>query len=64
MISIAFFGSFLVYFILQISFKTESPIVVVISPSMEPQIHKGDLLFVMGIDPENIKNGTIADKAF
>ena len=57
MISIAFFGSFLVYFILQISFNTESPIVVVISPSMEPQIHKGDLLFVMGIDPENIKNG-------
>ena len=62
MISIAFFGSFLVYFILQISFNTESPIVVVISPSMEPQIHTGDLLFVMGREPENIKNGTIADK--
>ena len=62
MISIAFFGSFFVYFILQISFNTESPIVVVISPSMEPQIHKGDLLFVMGIDPEDIKNGTAEDK--
>jgi len=62
MISIAFFGSFLVYFILQISFNTESPIVVVISPSMEPQIHKGDLLFVMGIDAEDIKNGTAEDK--
>ena len=62
MISIAFFGSFFVYFILQISFNTESPIVVVISPSMEPQIHTGDLLFVMGRDPENIKNGTVADK--
>ena len=62
MISIAFFGSFLVYFILQISFNTESPIVVVISESMEPQIHKGDLLFVMGREPENIKNGTIIDK--
>ncbi len=55
MISVAFFGSFLVYFILQISFNTESPIVVVISPSMEPQIHTGDLLFVMGREPENIK---------
>jgi len=62
MISIAFFGSFLVYFILQISFNTETPIVVVISGSMEPQIHKGDLLFVMGIDPEDIKSGTIVDK--
>ncbi|MHA1473509.1 MAG: signal peptidase I [Promethearchaeota archaeon] len=62
MICTAFFGSFLVYFILQISFNTESPIVVVISGSMEPQIHKGDLLFVMGIDPEDIKNGTAEDK--
>ena len=62
LISIAFFGSFLVYFILQVSFNTESPIVVVVSGSMEPQIHKGDLLFVMGIDPEDIKNGTIVDK--
>lgn len=62
MISIAFFGSFLVYFILQISFNTETPIVVVVSGSMEPQIHKGDLLFVMGIDAEDIKNGTAEDK--
>ena len=62
MISIAFLGSFLVYFILQISFNTETPIVVVVSGSMEPQIHEGDLLFVMGIEPENIKSGTIEDK--
>ena len=62
LISVAFFGSFLVYFILQISFNTESPIVVVVSGSMEPEIYKGDLLFVMGTEPENIKNGTIFDK--
>ena len=62
LISVAFFGSFLVYFILQISFNTESPIVVVVSGSMEPEIYKGDLLFVMGTEPENIKNGTIIDK--
>jgi len=62
MIVIAFFGSFLVYFILQISLNTESPIVVVISPSMEPNIHEGDLLFVMGIDAEKIKNGTAEDQ--
>ena len=62
MIVIAFFGSFLVYFILQISFNTESPIVVVISGSMEPTIHEGDLLFVMGIDAEDIKNGTAEEQ--
>ena len=62
MICVAFFGSFLVYFILQVSLNTESPIVVVISGSMEPAIHEGDLLFVMGVDPENIKNGTAVDK--
>lgn len=62
MIIIAFFGSFFVYFILQVSLNTESPIVVVISGSMEPTIHKGDLLFVMGTDAENIKNGTEEDK--
>ena len=62
MICVAFFGSFLVFFILQISLNTESPIVVVISGSMEPTIHKGDLLFVMGKDAENIKNGTAEDK--
>lgn len=62
MICVAFFGSFLVYFILQVSLNTESPIVVVISGSMEPTIHEGDLLFVMGVDPENIKNGTAVDK--
>ena len=59
MIVIAFFGSFLVYFILQISFNTESPIVVVISGSMEPTIHKGDLLFVMGTDADEINNGDV-----
>jgi signal peptidase len=63
MIIIAFFGSFLVYFILQISLNTESPVVVVISGSMEPTIHEGDLLFVMGIDAKDIKNGTAEDKA-
>ncbi len=58
----AFFGSYLVYFILQVSFNTESPIVVVISGSMEPTIHKGDLLFVAGMDADDIKNGTAVDK--
>ncbi|MBY8984888.1 MAG: signal peptidase I, partial [Candidatus Lokiarchaeota archaeon] len=36
--------------------------VVVVSGSMEPNLHKGDLLFLRGTDAENIKNGTIEGK--
>ena len=62
MICIAFFGSFLVYFGLQVVLNTEAPIVIVVSGSMEPNIREGDLLFVMGANPEDIKNGTAEDK--
>ena len=62
-IGFAFFGSFLIYFILQVALNTQSPMVVVISPSMEPNIHKGDLLFLRGVeDPADLKNGTIEEK--
>ncbi|MBA7538458.1 hypothetical protein ES705_30733 [subsurface metagenome] len=62
MICIAFFGSFLAYFVLQVALNTEAPIVIVVSGSMEPSIREGDLLFVMGTNPEDIKNGTAEDK--
>jgi signal peptidase len=62
MICIAFFGSFLLYFSLQVALNTEAPIVIVVSGSMEPNIREGDLLFVMGANPEDIKNGTAEDK--
>ncbi|TFG16093.1 MAG: signal peptidase I [Promethearchaeota archaeon] len=58
LISIAFFGSFFVYFILQISLNTPTPVVVVVSGSMAPNINKGDLLFIQGKDAEDIKNGS------
>ena len=61
MICFAFLGSFLVYIILQISLNSKTPVVVVISNSMVPNINKGDLLFVRGVDPEDIKNGTAED---
>ena len=62
-ISFAFFGSFIIYFILQVTLNTQTPMVVVISGSMEPNIHKGDLLFLKGVDdPADIKNGTIEDQ--
>lgn len=59
---IIFSSAFLAYFILQLVFNTQYPVVIVISDSMKPSINRGDLLFVRGIDPEDIKNGTIADK--
>jgi signal peptidase len=62
MISVAFLGSFLLYFILQLTLNTETPIVVVESGSMEPIISRGDLLIVKGIPPNEIRNGTIEDK--
>jgi len=52
---------FIVYWILQISLNTSSPMVVVISESMEPNISKGDLLFLYGKDPIDIKNGTVEE---
>ncbi len=59
---IIFSSAFLVYFILQLIFNSQYPIVIVTSDSMTPNINRGDLLFVRGIDPEDIKNGTIEDQ--
>ncbi|MFX1452168.1 MAG: signal peptidase I [Promethearchaeota archaeon] len=62
LIVVAFSGSFLFYYILQITLNTQTPMVVVVSGSMEPTLLKGDLLFLQGKDPSQIKMGTIADK--
>ncbi|TFG07464.1 MAG: signal peptidase I [Promethearchaeota archaeon] len=59
LITFAFFGSYLIYFILQIAFNTPTPLVVVVSESMEPTYNKGDILFVQGKDPEDIKVGDV-----
>ncbi len=58
LIVFAFSGSFLIYYIMQVSLNTKTPMVVVVSGSMEPNLLKGDLLFLKGKDPESIKNGT------
>ncbi|MBD3353766.1 MAG: signal peptidase I [Candidatus Lokiarchaeota archaeon] len=51
-------GTFGGYYIFKAAMGTEMPIVVVVSPSMEPQIHEGDLLFVKYKDPADIQSGT------
>ncbi|TFG15358.1 MAG: signal peptidase I [Promethearchaeota archaeon] len=60
-ISIALFGSFFLFFILQLTLNTETPVVVVESGSMEPVISRGDLLIVKGVPAIDIRNGTIED---
>ncbi len=62
LIVFAFSGSFLIYYIMQISLNTDTPMVVVVSGSMEPNLYKGDLLFLTGKDPGLIKNGTVEGK--
>ncbi|MFX1312693.1 MAG: signal peptidase I [Promethearchaeota archaeon] len=62
LIVLAFSGAFLIYYIMQIALNTKTPMVVVVSGSMEPTFYRGDLLFLKGKDPSNIKNGTIAGK--
>ncbi|MFX0025426.1 MAG: signal peptidase I [Candidatus Hermodarchaeota archaeon] len=62
LICTAIFGSFLIYFILQVALNTETPIVVVVSGSMKPNLNEGDLLFVKGINPIEIRSGTVEDK--
>ena len=59
LIGFAFLGSYLIYFILQIALNTSTPMVVVVSGSMEPNINKGDLLFLQGVDPEDIEVGDV-----
>ncbi|MFX1236231.1 MAG: signal peptidase I [Promethearchaeota archaeon] len=59
LIIFAISGSFITYFILQLVLNTSTPVVVVVSGSMEPTISKGDLLFVQGVDGDDIENGTI-----
>ena len=58
-ISFSATGIFLVYFIMQVTLGTKMPIVVALSRSMEPNYKPGDLLFLKGIDPENIKSSDI-----
>ena len=40
-------------------FDLESPIVVVLSGSMEPAFHRGDLLFLTNYEQEDIRVGEI-----
>ncbi len=59
MLILAVSSSFIVYYIMQVAMRTSTPVVVVVSGSMEPTISKGDLLFVQGEDGDDIQNQSI-----
>ena len=57
-IAVLFTVTFGTFFIMRAALHTKTPMVVVISGSMEPTIYRGDLLFVKGTDPADINNGS------
>jgi signal peptidase len=59
LIATAIGAPFLIYWIMQLSLNTQSPMVVVISGSMEPSYSKGDLLFLSGEEPNDINFGDV-----
>ncbi|MBY9007889.1 MAG: signal peptidase I [Candidatus Lokiarchaeota archaeon] len=60
-IIMAFSTPFIIWGSLQLALGTHMPITVVASGSMEPNLYEGDLVFLKGKDPEDIKNGTEFD---
>ena len=60
-IFIAFLTPFIIWWTLQATLGTHMPITVVASGSMEPNLYEGDLVFLKGKNPEDIKNGTEFD---
>ncbi|MBD3196951.1 MAG: signal peptidase I [Candidatus Lokiarchaeota archaeon] len=62
LISSAILTPFLVYWLLQVTLNTSTPMVVVVSESMEPNLLVGDLLFLNGKNPTDIQNGTVENQ--
>jgi signal peptidase I len=50
----AFIFAFIAYSLLGFLFNSVSPIVVIVSGSMQPALHRGDIMFVLGVNPEEI----------
>jgi signal peptidase len=59
LVIIAVGGTFGLLGILRLSLKTDNPLVVVISDSMEPTIDVGDLLVIQGVNASEIEIGEI-----
>ncbi|GAB4310022.1 MAG: hypothetical protein Kow0069_09860 [Promethearchaeota archaeon] len=57
-VGVAFLATFGSFHVLKLAMGTDYPIVVVTSQSMEPNVHRGDLLFVKSVDPSTIRPST------
>ncbi|AEC52121.1 signal peptidase subunit [Pyrococcus sp. NA2] len=51
--------TFAIYFGLRIALHTKTPLVVVVSGSMEPVFYRGDVVLLKGVKPEEIKVGDV-----
>ena len=58
-ILLGIFFALFIYTGLKIALSTPDPIVTVVSGSMIPALHVGDMLILKGIDPQNIDEGDI-----
>ncbi|KAJ7731294.1 putative signal peptidase [Mycena maculata] len=58
-VALALSTPYMMYTALRILTNCKSPVVVVLSGSMEPGIHRGDLLFLSNHMPQVYKNGDI-----
>lgn len=56
----AFVFALLIFSFLGFVFGTGSPLVIVVSGSMEPTLHRGDVMLIQGVSPENINAETIS----
>ncbi|AIF70212.1 hypothetical protein PAP_09170 [Palaeococcus pacificus DY20341] len=50
---------FVVHSGLKIALHTDSPLVIVVSGSMEPVFYRGDVVLLEGVSPEDIKIGDV-----
>jgi len=51
----AFVFAFLIYQAFSVGLQTKSPIVIVVSESMEPNLYRGDVVFIQGVSAQNLK---------
>ncbi|KAJ7140680.1 signal peptidase complex catalytic subunit SEC11 [Mycena epipterygia] len=58
-VAFALSSTFMLYTALGLFMNCKSPVVVVLSGSMEPGIYRGDLLFLTNYAPQEYKNGDI-----
>ncbi len=55
----AFVFAFVLYSLIGLLLSTPAPMVIVVSNSMTPELHRGDIVIVQGVSPENISGDEV-----